>query len=184
METQLLSYGLLALFAKLSARRHFSLGRTKVQKLVFLLNELMGIDSGYKFHFYTYGPFSSELAGDIDYLDRINVLKVEEISGGEGYLVTAGSQAEKVEKMVQDRLAALSGDVEKIVDEFGACSARDLEMIATLIFVIKYDPKFSGDIGELIVKAKELKPKFSENEIKMKVNFLSEKKFLSDLAVA
>ncbi|MBI3776076.1 MAG: hypothetical protein HY273_11080, partial [Gammaproteobacteria bacterium] len=165
--------------AELSEARQFSLRKTKVQELVFLLNELSGVDTGYKFCFYTYGPFSSELAGDVDYLDRIGVLNVEEGSGGDGYSVTAGKEATKIEQMVASRLDAFASNIEKIVVEFGGDSARDLELIATLVYISKYDPEFSGQRCRLVTKARELKPKFSNLDVEKKVDRLSQKKFLS-----
>ena len=37
------------------------IGRTALQKLIYLLQELFNINCGYDFKFYTYGPFSSEI---------------------------------------------------------------------------------------------------------------------------
>ena len=41
-------------------------GRTVLQKLVYLLHVLYGVNPGYDFELYTYGPFSSQLLSDLD----------------------------------------------------------------------------------------------------------------------
>ena len=184
MNRPLFSYGLLAQIVRLCATRHFELGRTKVQKLVFLLNELGGIDTGYSFRFYTYGPYSSGLAGDIDYLDRIGVLSVKEIDESERYEISPGIQAEKVQKMSAEPLEEIEEKIERIISEFGSMSARDLELTATLIYVSKYDPDFSGSATQLVAKARELKPKFLDQDIENKVERLAKRNFLSLLVPA
>lgn len=184
MNAQLISYGLLVRIAQLSTTQDFVLGKTKVQKLIFLLSELCEVQTGYSFRFYTYGPYSSELAGDIDYLSRIGVLQIKDNIESEGYSVSMGDQAKKVQDMVAVPMESMDENIKKIINEFGKCSAKELELIATLIYISKYDPNFSGEVKTLVEKVKELKPKFLDREIEIKVANLAKKKFLNMLAVA
>lgn len=51
-----------ALIAELAERlRERPFGRTALQKLTYLLQELHGVDTGYEFPLHTYGPYSSGL---------------------------------------------------------------------------------------------------------------------------
>jgi len=51
-------------------------GKTKFQKMFFLLNEEEKIQTGHKFVKYTYGPYSSELSNDLDALKQFEFIEV------------------------------------------------------------------------------------------------------------
>lgn len=54
-------------------------GRKRFQKTVFLLQEQFGIDFGYRFTAYLYGPYSSQLQNDIDMLAQTGYLKASKL---------------------------------------------------------------------------------------------------------
>jgi uncharacterized protein YwgA len=68
-------YGLVAHFAKRLGGGH-NLGKTKLQKLVYLLRELKGVRVGYDFRFYNYGPYSDSLSGDLGYLQSLDAQSI------------------------------------------------------------------------------------------------------------
>jgi hypothetical protein len=49
-------YALIALLAKRVGGADRRLGKKAIQKNVHLIQELGGVDAGYRFSFYTYGP--------------------------------------------------------------------------------------------------------------------------------
>jgi uncharacterized protein YwgA len=49
-------------------------GRTKLQKMVFLLEKMHGISFSYHFTPYFYGPYSSDLQTDVDYLVSLGLV--------------------------------------------------------------------------------------------------------------
>ena len=51
-------------------------GRTRFQKIVFLLQE-QGIGFGYKFKPYLYGPYSEELSDDVNMLTGLGLLAID-----------------------------------------------------------------------------------------------------------
>jgi len=51
-------------------------GRTKLQKIIYLLKEKFNLDIAYNFMPYYYGPYSSELQNDVDVLSRLNLIDV------------------------------------------------------------------------------------------------------------
>jgi uncharacterized protein YwgA len=53
-------------------------GKTKFQKMFFLLNEEEKISTGHSFVKYTYGPYSSELSNDLDALKQLELIQVEQ----------------------------------------------------------------------------------------------------------
>jgi uncharacterized protein YwgA len=75
-------------------------GRKRFQKTIFLLQEKYGIEFGYRFTSYLYGPYSAQLQNDIDLLARTDYLKVSKIDHLYLYEITplgekSASQIEK-----------------------------------------------------------------------------------------
>lgn len=159
------NYGLLAYIAK-QLGVYGSLGKTKLQKLVFLMKELKNIPVQYRFHFYTYGPFSSDLAGDLSYLDYIDGVKIHSDPYQNGYEIRPGHATEHLIQKANGFLNWNRPAIDDILNQFGSKQARDLELIATLVYIARYSPVYQErDQDYLIFQAKELKPKFSEAEI-------------------
>jgi len=50
-------------------------GRTKLQKMVFLLKEMHGVNFSYNFTPYFYGPYSLDLQTDMDYLVSLGLVE-------------------------------------------------------------------------------------------------------------
>lgn len=155
------AYGLIVHFSqRLSDQR--SLGKTKLQKLVYLLEKLKNVSVGYEFCFYTYGPFSSDLAADLDYINTLGGVKINYAAGINMYEIIPGDNAARLTKKSEDFLATNEAAIDEIIDRFGSHQAKELELLATLVFVSK-----SGitNESEIIQKVKALKPKFDIEEI-------------------
>jgi uncharacterized protein len=136
-----------------------SLGRTKFQKIVFLLSELYDVKTTYKFRFYTYGPFSNGLAGDIDYLAKIDILdSVFHLSDG-FYAIEPGEKFDKPH-LVTSLDSKIIEDIRTVVKDFGSKNASQLELMSTIVFVNRFDERGS-DEKLLKDKTLALKPKFT-----------------------
>jgi uncharacterized protein YwgA len=57
--------GLIAYLAERLGQKN-KLGRKSVQKFIHIASELGKVPTGYRFSFYTYGPYSRELAADLE----------------------------------------------------------------------------------------------------------------------
>lgn len=152
-----------------------NLGKTKLQKLVYLLRELKGVQVGYAFRFYNYGPYSDGLSGDLGYLQSLGGVKVTYEPFVNMYDIIAGDQAgvleEKAAGFLQEHRAAL----DEVIDQFGRRQAKDLELISTIVFVAKSGIRQEN---ELITKVEELKPKFTKPEIRAALAELKEAGYL------
>ena len=62
-------------------------GRTRLQKIVYLLKEKYGFDFSYNFMPYYYGPYADDMQHTIDTLSRLDVIKVDTVFLGEGRLL-------------------------------------------------------------------------------------------------
>ena len=94
-------------------------GRTRLQKLVFLLEqELKGrahpvVDGqDYEFIAYDYGPFSKSLYDDLDELDEKGLVREVEETMDDGQVKYDYELTEDGREAVEDRL--MSGDAEKV----------------------------------------------------------------------
>ena len=154
-------YGLVAHVAKRLGGGQ-NLGKTKLQKLVYLLRELKGVQVGYGFRFYNYGPYSDGLSGDLGYLQSLGGVKVTYDPFVNMYDIIAGDNAGILEEKAASFLQGNRDAIDEVIDKFGRRQAKDLELISTIVFVTKSGIRQER---ELVAKVEELKPKFSEVEI-------------------
>jgi uncharacterized protein len=170
-------YGVVVRIAE--SLKNTQLGKTKLQKLVFLMQELKAVPSDYRFHFYTYGPYSSSLTGDVSYLDAIGGLNIRQYLPFGGYEIVPGNDADSFLAKSTPFLDEHKDNIDAIIEQFGHKSAQDLELIATLVYIARYEPSFTpGDDQFLINRARELKPKFAEDKIRSALSKLQEMGYL------
>lgn len=139
-----------------------TLGKKAVQKYIHILSSLSGLDVGYEFSFYTYGPFSRELASDLDILDGTNVINVKYNSTDNAYSITATPTTHTVAQALPHKLMA---EADRIWAIFSGRTAKELELISTALFVSDEEGlPMAGP--EMTSRIQSLKPKYSLAEIK------------------
>jgi uncharacterized protein YwgA len=82
-------YDRYALIAEL-AHRSDSLGRTSLQKKIYLLQTLFYVNLGYDFTLYTYGPFTSEILSDLDVAEAMGAVRVNSVASSYGDCLPIG----------------------------------------------------------------------------------------------
>ena len=135
-------------------------GKTKIQKIIYFLQEAFGVHLDYVYTMYYFGPYSDELDNDLLDMKLQDYLTIEPDPAGYGYHVRPGSE---VVTSIDDTIKPYAGRLDECVDKFGDFPALYLELLGTLYFV-----KHSKDIlteAEIIKKVKMLKPKFETSEI-------------------
>jgi hypothetical protein len=154
----------LALLAEFSRRA--KLGRTAIMKLMFFLQERMGVPLNYQFSLYSYGPFDSDVLADISTAERLNVLRssVEYYPSGTGYLYEPGPEAQSVNQLAGNFLDEHRDSIEWVLANFSRKTAGELELLSTILFVVKYqNPK---TVSKLIEQVGLVKPHFSQEHIR------------------
>lgn len=144
--------------------------RLKLQKMFYILRSL-GYPVSERFKYKQYGPYSHELASEIETSVRLGYLSEKEVSretaeeGGNPYLrydirITKkgkeflhSAAEEWTEELHLDRV----GEVSKVLNR---SQPKQLELLATLMYV--HDVGVKGDIGKYV---RRLKPKFSKAQI-------------------
>src|SRR5262245_60129714 len=91
-------YALLALIIEKQGGERGRLGKKALQKFVHLIQEFGGVDSKYQFSFYTYGPYSSGLAGDLDILSALDGADIVYNATDNHYQISAGAYTSELIK--------------------------------------------------------------------------------------
>lgn len=169
------------LVQRLQGRRNI-LGKTAMQKLIYFLQEAKGVPCGYDYIFYNYGPYSQELASDLEYTDALDVISITPRSDlPAAFAISPGSYEEEMRKRGKDFLDRYRQRIEEVIRDFGDLSARELELMAT----IYYCYRFALDRGRrlsresLVNQVKGLKPRFPGHEIEAAVDWLAQRGYLS-----
>ncbi|MCP4157284.1 MAG: hypothetical protein GY757_56765 [bacterium] len=173
-------YALIIELADRLQKKSPQLGKTVMQKMVYLLQEVFGIDCGYYFEFYTYGPFTSELVHDLDYVEHIGGVKILPVQSQKGgFQISPGEKAdilkEKGKAFIEG--SKVTSALTTLIDQFGSFGASELELRATIVYVER-ELKQRGQqptIAEVAGVVREAKPKFSPDTIKLAIDELSQK---------
>src|SRR5262249_27242248 len=118
MNSQASAWQRLALFTTLVEKApNQTLGRTALVKMAYLLQVLRGVPLGYDFSLYIYGPFNSEVLGDLEYAQALKAVETRTVlfSGGYRYDVRPGPFAAAVKTQAGEWLAQYQADIDWVV---------------------------------------------------------------------
>jgi len=155
-----------------------------LQKLIFLLQELYKVESGYRFSLHTYGPFAPQLRRELDIVDSWRGVTVQMVGTGlGGYHIAPGSLNEELREAGKPFITSqhVSESLDRLVREFGSYSARELELRSTAVFVCRHVELPKGEDGRRKLRqlVKDIKPRFSMSEIGEAVGELEQKEHIS-----
>jgi uncharacterized protein YwgA len=136
-------------------------GKTVLQKLVYILQEIYRVPCGYDYILYNYGPYSEALADDLSFFASMDGVEID-WSCGLGYEIKEAGKTAHFRKRGEDFLTKYASQIKKVIKEFGGMNAKELELRSTIIYVSKEGPLKEK---ELLNRVKEIKPHFSVAEI-------------------
>lgn len=176
-------YGLIAELTSRLKDRCPQFGKTILQKMVYLLQEVYGVKCGYQFDLYTYGPFTSQLLQDLDLVETLNGVRISSVMSRAvgGYHIEPGERNEELREKVGEFLggADVSEAIDNLIEHFGSFNAKELELLSTIVYVNR-DMRDEGLSREdLIQMVSDVKPKFSRSEIDDAVSKLEAKDIVS-----
>jgi len=162
----------LGVFAKLAKLSGQAFGRTVLMKLCYFLQALKGVPLNYEFSLYSYGPFDSDVLADLQTAEELQILEstVHHYSGGYGYSISPGRNAQLAEQYAESFLEKYQEPIQWAASTFARRSAADLELISTLVFVTRENPSVSDTGLNSLVRA--IKPHFSISEVKRQIDWL------------
>jgi hypothetical protein len=150
---------LLDLVAQLRAHGSWT-GETHVQKAAYLMQELMGVPSGFKFVLYRHGPFSFDLRDSLNKLETWGCIQTEEQPYPYGPKIVDGPMSGRLGTASKDRQQYVR-PIQFVAQQLGKANVSELERVATALF-IELDPRInSEDRPERLVS---LKPHISREE--------------------
>ena len=162
------------------------LGRTGLMKCLFFLKTLKKVPLPYNFRLYTYGPFDSHVLDDLQYAKSLGAINSTLVpySGGYGYQLQAGLQADKVEKHAADFVNKYRDSITWVLKEFGSRNAADLEIASTLIYIDRSfaDKGSKVELSRLAKSVHDVKPHLTTDIIEREARQLKESGLLKAVA--
>src|ERR1700733_14983083 len=107
-----------ALIAEIVQRFHavnHRLGKTALQKMIFLLQRSFGVDVDYTYTLYTYGPYCAAVARDLDIVEGFGGAQVLYDFGFAGYEIRPGATNEEIRERSDSFLKAIAPQLDKLV---------------------------------------------------------------------
>ena len=175
-------YGLIVELTKRMQDVSPQFGKTAIQKMVFLLQEIYGVELGYDYSFYTYGPFSFDLSRDLKLIEYHGGLDISFVnSGTRGYRVKPGNKSDLFYEKAAHAICREGLNLDMAIGEFGAYNARELELRSTIIYTdrdLEINRKQYGR-DDFIKLIHNLKPHFELSYIAEVVADLKDKDFIN-----
>ena len=142
-----------------------NLGKTAMMKYLFLLQQVYKVPLNYDFEIYTFGPYSSEVMGDIDFANSFNVISIEAVtypSGHMGYNINA-----KNNPIREDSDNSYEKEIDALLELFGEKNAKELELLTTIVYLYRNAKINSWDLSREVIAQDvyEIKPHFNFNAI-------------------
>jgi len=136
-------------------------GKTFIQKSIYLLQEGLkeNLDYDYKLHFY--GPFSQELADDIDTLEDLGLINVDYNPEGYGYQIRVTEEGISFLNRFQTQYGIEEEKLEKVLNLISGEFVTGMELLGTVL----YFAKLTNDEDEIKKLVNMVKPYFPEREI-------------------
>jgi uncharacterized protein YwgA len=176
-----ISWDRYALIVEIIERFHkanFRLGKTALQKMIYLLQKSFGVDCDYSYTLYTYGPYSSDVARDLDVVAGFGGAEMNYDFSFAGYEIRPGSASSELRSRGEAFLADIGPKLDQLVADFGGFTAKDLELRSTIVYL--------SDAGQpradLINRVHEVKPHFSSTQIEGAITELEKKGYVGQAA--
>lgn len=141
-------------------------GKTFIQKGIYILQEGLQENLGYKFKIYIYGPYSEDLASDIDSLEYMKLIRVNYDPDGYGYIIETTPKAKKFLGRIGNSISI--DKINRIIDLLEGESVKKMELLGTLLYFSKLTTKEE----EIRMLATKVKPHFSQEQITEGINLL------------
>ncbi len=158
----------IALIRKI-VRSSGDIGKTKMQKIMYFLQESVGVPLMYPFRMHYYGPYSDELDGVLSLTKSLGYIDINPDPKGFGYHVTLIEENESISWPEYDisndpEAQNLSGVIDETIAILEKFNTPKIELFATIHFVGGSKDESSEE--ESLLTVKRLKPKFTHRQIK------------------
>lgn len=147
---------------------HRDIGKTKIQKIVYFLQESVNVPLKYPFRMHYYGPYSDELDGNLSLTKSIGYIDIDPDPNGFGYHVTPveemeGTSWQGYEMSDDPEVHVLTDGIDNAIDILGRLDTPQIELYATIHLINGLRGNSSKE--KTVQTVKRLKPKFSMEHI-------------------
>ncbi len=144
--------------------------RTHIQKCLYFVQRMSGQPAVFNFVMYHYGPYSFQLEADVQQMRSLGVFDLTVLPPyGPRYQVTEAACA--LFDRFGEALREFETPIDFVVGEIGSRHVTELELLATADFVQHTAGKPDD---EVVAQVLELKPHFSEKEVKQALTEIEE----------
>jgi len=148
-------------------------GKTFIQKAIYVLQNWLGWDSDYKFKLHYYGPYSSDLSDDLDILNESGL--IEMVFNGHSYDIDITKDGVRFLDEHLEAYMPNKSKIERGISLVGKDDVRNMELIGTVL----YFAERSNNDSEITTLVNTVKPHFTDGAIKSSIEFLRREGILS-----
>ena len=171
-------YALIADIVERFGAANYRLGKTAMQKMIFLLQRSFGVDCDDGYTLYTYGPYSSDVARDLDVVAGLGGAQISYDFSFAGYEIHPGPASAELRGRAAGFLAAIGPKLDRLVGDFGGYTAKELELRSTVVYLSKPGQTRTN----LIKHVHEVKPHFNHEQIDVAIAELENKGYVRALS--
>jgi hypothetical protein len=153
---------IIALIDRLKERGSWC-GETHIQKAIYFLQELAGLQLGYRFVLYKHGPYSFDLNDEITAMRADALVRVEPQPHPYGPSLAPDDAGRQVERRYARAIAACEPALGEVADRLGPLGVVHLERLATALFV-SHEAGMPRDLPGRAARLHALKPHVSAAE--------------------
>ncbi|HEY0087932.1 MAG TPA: hypothetical protein VGB37_03755 [Candidatus Lokiarchaeia archaeon] len=177
-------FGLISfIFRELNKSRLYY-GKIVIQKILYFLQETENVNLNFRFTFYHYGPYSEELARDIQLMELNGLINSSVDPKGMGYSIHLNEEvAQKYIEQSRQIIDKNSDKIARILSDFGRFKPKFLELYATIHFVYQdlrsINVEMNASIKDNVIDiVKKMKPKFTSAQISKSYDKLLELEYI------
>ncbi len=150
------------------------LGKTALQKIIFLLERVFGFDCDYVYTLYTDGPYCADVSRDLDIVEGFDGAEIQYDFAYGGCHILPSRATDDLRGRAADFLGKIRGSLDRLISDYGRVEYQGLqELRSTIIYLAKPN----RDKAELVLLVHSVKPHFSESQIEAAVDELDEKDY-------
>lgn len=159
--------------------RHAGIGKTKLQKISYFLQEAVEVPLKYRFRMHYFGPYSDDLDNALSLSRALGYVKIAPDPDGFGYHITPGEVTEDRWFQDYDMAEDTGADVktvEQVIDILGKLKVHELELYASIHFIGKSKSGISKE--NTLATVRKVKPGFSAKQVEQAYQKLQEAKLI------
>ena len=161
MSTPQFRFAIMAAVIHQMSQARRDIGKIQLQKLLYFLQNGLGVPLDYRFVMHHYGPYSVQIEDNLSIVRAVGAAQVSVDPEGYGYHITPGeTDITAWTELVRPHAESIS----RVVETLGGHDAARLELLATIHFVRSL--RRTTTVEDVLAEVRSLKPKFSVDYIR------------------